>query len=442
MGHKYLPQTDSDIAEMLSAAGVGTLQDLYADVPEALKLNKDYDLPSAMSEHEVRKTFALLLKKNKVLTCFAGGGVYDHYVPAVSDYITSRSEFLTSYTPYQAEFSQGTLQYIFEYQTMMALLTGMDISNASLYDGATATAEAMMTALAVTKKKSRILLSSTLNPRVIRVVETYAKFRGIRLTLLPEINGVTNLNAMRDELSKGDVAGVILPEPNYYGIVEDFSGVADDIHSAKAVMIVNCIPVDLAYLKTPGEWGADIAVGSAQSLGLPMSYGGPYLGFFCSKKEYLRKIPGRIVGATVDSKGKRAFCLTMQTREQHIRREKATSNICSNQGIMTLYVAIYLSLMGKKGLQEAAKKSYIGAHYLYDSLLRTGKFVAAFPGLPFFKEFCVEAKFDLDKWNRICVQNDIMGGIRVGDSNRLLFAVTEIRTKEEIDKLISLSNLL
>ena len=184
MGHKYLPQTDSDIAEMLSAAGVGTLQDLYADVPEALKLNKDYDLPSAMSEHEVRKTFALLLKKNKVLTCFAGGGVYDHYVPAVSDYITSRSEFLTSYTPYQAEFSQGTLQYIFEYQTMMASLTGMDISNASLYDGATATAEAMMTALAVTKKKSRILLSSTLNPRVIRVVETYAKFRGIRLTLI------------------------------------------------------------------------------------------------------------------------------------------------------------------------------------------------------------------------------------------------------------------
>ncbi len=441
MSQKYLPHTESDLSEMLSVTGVSSLQNLYDDIPDNLKLKGDYDLPSAMSELEIRKTFASLAEKNKVLTCFAGGGVYDHYIPAVSDYIVSRSEFLTCYTPYQAEISQGTLQYIFEYQTMMVALTGLEISNASLYDGATAAAEAMMTAIAVTKKKSRVLLSATLNPRVIKVVETYAKFNGVKLTVIPESDGVTDLEAMRVELAVGDVAGVILPEPNYYGIVEDFTGVADDIHAAKAVMIVHCVPSDLAYLKTPGEWGADIAVGSGQSLGLSMSYGGPYVGFFCARKSILRKMPGRIVGATVDSKGRRAFCLTMQTREQHIRREKATSNICSNQGVMTLYIAIYLSLMGKRGLQEAAAISYSGAHYLYKALMDSGKFKQVYSA-PFFNEFCLEAKFDLNEWERICTENGIMGGIRIDNTNRLLFAVTEVNTKEDMDKLVSLTNLL
>lgn len=441
MSQKYLPHTESDLSEMLSVAGVSSLQNLYDDIPDNLKLKGDYDLPSAMSELEIRKTFASLAEKNKALTCFAGGGVYDHYVPAVSDYIVSRSEFLTCYTPYQAEISQGTLQYIFEYQTMMAALTGLEISNASLYDGATAAAEAMMTAIAVTKKKSRVLLSATLNPRVIKVVETYAKFNGVKLTVIPESNGVTDLKAMRAELAVGDVAGIILPEPNYYGIVEDFTGVADDIHAAKAVMIVHCVPSDLAYLKTPGEWGADIAVGSGQSLGLSMSYGGPYVGFFCARKSILRKMPGRIVGATVDSEGRRAFCLTMQTREQHIRREKATSNICSNQGVMTLYIAIYLSLMGKRGLQEAAAISYSGAHYLYKALMDSGKFKQVYSA-PFFNEFCLEAIFDLNEWERICTDNGFMGGIRIDNTNRLLFAVTEVNTKEDMDKLVSLTNLL
>lgn len=441
MSHKYLPQTDADISEMLSAIGVESLQDLYADVPETLKLGRDYDLPQAMSECDVRKTYSILLDKNRPLVCFAGAGVYDHYVPAVTDYIASRSEFQTSYTPYQAEVSQGTLQYIFEYQTMMAILTGMDISNASMYDGTTATAEAMMTAMAITKKKTRVLLSATLDPGVIDVVKTYAKFHGVNITVIPECNGVTDINTMKIELQRGDVAGVILPEPNFYGIVEDFTGVAEAVHAAKAIMIVNCVPSDLAILKTPGEWGADIAVGSAQSLGLPMSFGGPYLGFFCARKEYMRKIPGRIVGATVDEKGRRAFCLTLQTREQHIRRQKATSNICSNQGIMTLNVAIYLSLLGRKGLREVARMSYENAHYLCERMVATGKFSLTY-NAPFFNEFCLETKCNLETWENLCIENGIFGGIRLKGTNRILFAVTEVRSKDEMDRLVSLTNLL
>lgn len=438
MSHKYLPHTSDDINEMLAVAGVDALEDLYADVPDSLKLKRDYNLPKAMSEIEVRKFFTSLAKQNKILKCFAGGGVYDHYTPAVSDYIASRSEFLTSYTPYQAEISQGTLQYIFEYQSMMASLTGMEVSNASLYDGATATAEAMMTSLAITKEKTRMLLSATLNPQVIRVVKTYAKFHEIQITIIPEKNGMTDITVLKKELSVGDVAGVILPQPNFYGIVEDFTGVADDIHTANAIMIMHCVPFDLACLKTPGEWNADIAVGSGQSLGLPLSFGGAYLGFFCTRKEYLRKMPGRIVGVTTDAQGRRAFCLTMQTREQHIRREKATSNICSNQGIMTLYIAIYLSLMGKQGLMEAARMSYSGAHYLCDALVNSGKFEKTFD-VPFFNEVCLTAKCDVSKWEKICIENNILGGMRIADTNRLLFAATETITKEDIDKLTSLT---
>lgn len=436
--HKYLPQTDSDIKEMLAASGVSNLEDLYSDVPESLRLKKDYNIPLGKSEAEVRKIFSSLANKDKQLICFGGAGVYDHYIPSVIDYITSRSEFLTSYTPYQAEISQGTLQYIFEYQSMMSELTGLEVSNASLYDGATATAEAMMTAISVTKKKARVLLSSTLNPQVVRVVETYAKFHGVNLTMIPEKDGVTDLSFVKQELAIGDIAGVIVPLPNYYGIVEDYSGLANDVHAAKAVLIMECVAADLALLKSPGEWGADIAVGSGQSLGLPMAYGGANVGFFCAREEFLRKIPGRIVGATIDSEGKRAFCLTLQTREQHIRREKATSNICSNEGMQTLCVAIYLSIMGKRGLQEAASKSFSGAHYLYEELLKTGKFEKVYDA-PFFNEFCLESKINPDKWEKTCEVAGFFGGVRIENTNRIMFAVTELRTKEEMDALVALA---
>lgn len=438
--HKYLPQTEADIKEMLDACGLKSLDDLYSDVVPSLRMKDGYDFAKGKSEADVRKAFRALAARNKSLICFSGAGVYDHYVPSVADYIASRSEFLTSYTPYQAEISQGTLQYIFEYQSMMAGLTGMDVSNASLYDGATAIAEAVMMAVAVGKKKNRVLLSATLNPRVIRVVKTYALCRNITVDIIPEKNGVTDLEALGAELGGGDVAGVVLPQPNYYGIVEDLTGVAETIHKAKALMIMDCVPFDLALLRTPSEWGADIAAGSAQSLGLPMNFGGANLGFFCTWEKYLRKMPGRVVGATVDAEGRRAFCLTLQTREQHIRREKATSNICSNEGLQTLSVAIYLSLMGAAGLKEAASKSYSRAHYLHDSLIATGKF-SDYSAAPFFNEFCLEISGDIDRWSKVCEDKGYFGGVKIDDKH-LLLAVTELRTKEEMDTLVSLTKMI
>ena len=441
MAYKYFPHTQEDIQEMLKVAGVNTLEELYNEVPDELKLNRDYNIPEAKSEQEVRAEFERLGKMNTPLVCFAGGGVYDHYTPSVINYITQRSEFLTSYTPYQAEISQGTLQYIFEYQTLMASLTGMDISNASMYDGSTATAEAMMMAVASTKKANRVLISATLNPSVIRVAKTYALFHGIDLEEIPENNGITDLSALKSKLDEGGVAGVIIGQPNYYGIVEDITGVSDMCHAAKALLIMNCPASTLAVLKTPGEWGADIAVGEGQSLGCPMNYGGPYVGYFCTTNSLIRKMPGRIVGGTTDSNGQRTFVLTMQAREQHIRRQKATSNICTSQGMMTLFVTIYMSLMGPKGLKEVNEQSYAGAHYLHDELIKTGKFEDTFKGQPFFNEFCVRTTLNLDALQKKFEEKGILGGIRLkkkGMEDCLLLAVTEKRSKTEIDNLVSI----
>ena len=424
---------------MLEVSGAKTLSDLYGEIPEELKLGREYDIPSEMSEIEIRKHLEELGQKNEQLVCFAGGGAYDHYTPAVINYITQRSEFLTSYTPYQAEISQGTLQYIFEYQSLMASLTGMDISNASMYDGATATAEAMMMAVASAKKKNKVLVSATLNPAVIRVVETYAKYHGVEIEIIPSVNGTTDKQKLEEALGKGDCAGVIMGQPNYYGVVEDFTGVADLCHAQKALFIVNAPASTLAVLKTPGEWGADIAVGDAQSLGLPLSFGGPYLGYLCTKEALVRKMPGRIVGGTTDTDGKRTFVLTMQAREQHIRRQKATSNICSNQGMMTLMVTIYMSLLGPQGLKEVNEMSYAGAHYLYDELLKTGKFAPVFKNTEFFNEFVVTTDLDIDQLQEKFISNGILGGIKPERLDKsIMFAVTEQRSKAEIDKLVSI----
>lgn len=441
MAYRYFPHTEEDIKEMLKIAGVESLEALYAEIPEQLKLKSEYNLPEAKSEEEIRREFERLGKMNTPLICFAGGGVYDHYTPSVINYITQRSEILTSYTPYQAEISQGTLQYIFEYQTLMADLTGMDISNASMYDGCTATAEAMLMAVANAKKANRVLISATLNPAVLRVTETYAFFHGVDLQVIPEKDGVTDLEILKAELDKGGVAGVIIGQPNYYGIVEDIEGVADMCHAVKALLIMNCPASTLAVLKTPGEWGADIAVGDGQSLGCPMNYGGPYIGYLCTKTALMRKMPGRIVGGTTDTKGQRTFVLTMQAREQHIRRQKATSNICTSQGMMTLFVTIYMSLMGPQGMKEVNEMSYAGAHYLHDQLLATGLFENAFEK-PFFNEFCVRStQKDVVELQKYLQEKGYLGGIRVekdGMENCILFAVTEKRTKEEIDTLVSL----
>ena len=436
--YKYFPHTEADLQAMMAKVGINSLDDLYAEVPSEVRFRGDYQLPSAMSELEVRQLFEQLGSQNQLLTCFAGAGVYDHYTPSVIPQLLSRSEFLTSYTPYQAEISQGTLHYIFEYQSMMAELTGMDISNASMYDGTTATAEAVMMAVAAGKKQNRVLVSETIDPKTLEVVKTYAHFRHIDLEMIPQKDGITDLQSLQDQLSQHpkEYAAVLVQQPNYYGIVEDYSGVAEAIHAQKGLFIMNSVAADLALLKTPGEWGADIAVGDGQSLGIPMQFGGPYVGYMCCNEKLIRKMPGRIVGKTVDNRGQRAFVLTLQAREQHIRRQKATSNICSNQSLMALFVTIYLSLMGREGLKEAARLSYAGAHYLCDKLVATGRFSLVY-NQPFFNEFVVRYDGDLDALQQHLTANGILGGIQVAP-DQVMFAVTEKRSKEEIDRLVSL----
>ena len=432
-----MPHTEADIRVMLDKIGVEKIDDLYADVPQEVIFRQDYDIPSAMSEIELRRHFEALGAKNRELTVFAGGGVYDHYSPSTVAHLLGRSEFYTAYTPYQPEISQGTLTYIFEYQSIISELTGMEATNASMYDGATATAEAMFMMVASARKKNRVLLSGTLHDHVIRVVETYAKFHGVEVTVVPEKDGVSDFEAVCAEMEKGDVAGVIVPTPSKYGIVEDFTGWADAIHAAKGYLAINADPSALAVLRTPAEWGADVACGDGQTLGMPMSFGGPYLGFISCGKGMLRKLPGRVVGATKVADGKRAFVLTLQAREQHIRREKATSNICSNQSLMALYATIYVALMGKEGMVELNRLACDGAHYLYNRLVESGKFEAAFPGKPFLKEFVVKTSMDVKALNERLLKEGIMGGLDLGNG-MIEFAVTEKRTKEEIDQLITL----
>lgn len=438
MSYKYFPHTDSDLQQMMQRVGIDSLDDLYSDVPEHIRFRGDYDLPDAMSEGEVRRVFERLGDMNSPLVCFGGAGVYDHYTPAVIPYLLNRSELLTSYTPYQAEISQGTLHYIFEYQSMMSALTGMEISNASMYDGTTACAEAMMMAVAAGKKQSRFLVSATIAPKTLQVMQTYAHFHGIQLGTVAMRDGVTDRDDMERQLAEGGVAGVLVQQPNYYGIVEDYSGFADLIHQHKGLFVMDSIIADLALLKTPGEWGADIAAGSGQSLGIPMQFGGPYVGYLCCTEKLLRKMPGRIVGMTKDSRGQRVFVLTLQAREQHIRRQKATSNICSNQSLMALFVTVYLSLMGKEGLREAAQLSYAGAHYLCDQLTATGRFGLVYQK-PFFNEFVVRYDGDLDALLLQLTDNGIFGGVKVAD-DQLMMAVTEQRTKDDIDRLVRIIN--
>ncbi len=436
MDYKYFPHTESDLKAMMDKVGVKDLDGLYAQIPDAIRFKNDYQLPSEMSEIEVRKLFEKLGSQNQQMTCYAGYGVYDHYTPSVIPSLLQRSEFLTSYTPYQAEISQGTLHYIFEYQSMMAELTGMDISNASMYDGTTATAEAMMMAVAAGKKVNKVLVSETLNADIRKVLDTYALHQGIELETIAEKDGVTDFDDLKTKLAVGGVAGVIVQQPNAIGLVEDFTGFADACHDNKALLIINSVAADLAVLKTPGEWGADIAVGDGQSLGIPMQWGGPYVGYMCCTEKLIRKMPGRIVGMTKDNRDQRAFVLTLQAREQHIRRQKATSNICSNQSLMALFVTIYMSLMGKQGLKEAAELSYAGAHYLCDKLLATGHFSLVYDK-PFFNEFLVRYDKDLDELISFYIMNGILPGLKMSDGS-LLMAVTEKRTKEEIDFFLSI----
>ena len=321
----------------------------------------------------------------------------------------------------------------------MAELTGMEISNASMYDGSTATAEAALMAAASAKKANTVLVSETVDKKILNVIKTYASFHGVSIELIAEKRGVTLREALDARLIEGGVAGVIVQQPNRFGIIEDYTGYADICHEQKAPFIMNSNPADLALLKTPGEWGADIAVGEGQSLGIPMAFGGPYVGYMCCTEKMMRKMPGRIVGKTVDKNGQRVFVLTLQAREQHIRREKATSNICSNESLMALFVTIYMSVMGKQGLKDAAQASYDGAHYLCNELVKTGRFTLAYEQ-PFFNEFCVKFNGNVDALQNKFLENGILGGVKVAEDT-IMFAVTEKRTKTEIDRLVELSNI-
>jgi glycine dehydrogenase subunit 1 len=440
--HPYIPNGEREIEVMLKAIGADSIEALFEDVPKEVRLGRKLNLGDSMSEIELRNHMNKLGAKNQhagELTCFLGAGAYDHYVPSVVDAISSRSEFYTAYTPYQPEISQGTLQVIFEYQSLICNLTGMDVSNASMYDAATAAAEAALMAVDNTKRK-RIVVSKTVNPDTRRVLKTYMKFRGVEYVEVDEAEGVTDVEKLKAAVDN-KTAGVIIQSPNFFGIVEDLTEVESHVHANKGMLIMHVDPISLGILKTPGEIGADIVIGDGQSLGNYMNFGGPYLGFIAATNKLVRKMPGRIVGQSVDSDGKRAFVLTLAAREQHIRREKATSNICSNQGLNALRATIYLSLMGKEGIKEVAEQCAQKAHYAYNELIKSGKYKPLF-NKPFFKEFAVKADVESSKINEKLLENGILGGYCLKEDyseygSSLLFCVTEKRTKAEIDNLVS-----
>lgn len=440
---KYLPHTKQDIEDMLQVIGVQDINDLFLEIPKSLK-NLDLDVPRSHSELEIHQHFQSLASKNKPLIPFVGAGAYDHYTPSIIRHLIERQEFLTSYTPYQPEISQGTLQYIFEYQSIVCELTKMDVSNASMYDGATATAEAMFMATNA-KKRDKILISKTVNPNVIAVVQTYAKYRGLSVDFVDEVNGITSVPDFKEKNST-DYAGIIVQNPNFYGIIEDFSEYRSILDETKGLLIINSDISTLSLLKSPGEYGADIAVGDAQALGVPLQFGGPFIGYLSTTEKLMRKMPGRICGVTTDSDGKRAFVLTLQAREQHIRRDKANSNICSNQSLLALFVTIYAAVMGKQGIAEAQQKSYNATHYLYEQITALEKFNGVY-NQPFFKDCVIQSDIDAKTIADACLNNGLLGPLSLGtfDANKeglFLFSATEKRTKEEIDQLVRVLEVL
>lgn len=440
MSWSYLPHTEEDRKAMLTAIGVEKTGDLFADIPANLHLNRPLNLPEALSEPELAKHLTVLAETNANIqeyTCFLGAGAYDHYIPSVIDHILRRSEFYTAYTPYQPEISQGYLQALWEYQALIAELTGLEVSNSSLYDGGTGIAEAAMLAAGVNRRKE-FLVAQTVHPHYRTVLKTYASDRGYKLTEIGYRDGVLNADELHSKLDK-TVSAVIFQSPNFFGCIEDIKAVVDAAHAQGALVIAAVDPISLGLLEAPGNLGVDIVVGEGQSLGIPLSFGGPYLGFFAASEKLMRKIPGRIVGQTVDSDGNRGFVLTLQAREQHIRREKATSNICSNEALCALAAAVYLNTMGKEGFQQVANLSLHKAHYAYKQL--TGiKGVETVFGAPFFKEFVIRLNKPVAEVNKELFANKIIGGFDLGKyypelNGCVLLSVTENRSRQEIDRL-------
>lgn len=441
----YIPTTKEDKQKMFKRIGINNIEDLFSDIPKNLRLDRELNLDTYKSELEVSKKIKDLANQNinlEKLTCFLGAGAYDHYVPSLIKHITSRSEFYTAYTPYQAEISQGTLQSIFEFQSMIAELTKMEIANASMYDGATAAVEACIMAVGQTKRK-KVIVSKTVHPETRKILETYMKFNKCEIVEVDFCNeyGITDINSLRENVGK-DTACVLIQNPNFFGIIEEMEEIEKIVHENKAMLIMSVDPISLGLLKTPGEIGADIVVGEAQCLGNSLNFGGPYVGFMATKCKYTRKMPGRIVGETIDSEGNRAYVLTLQTREQHVRREKATSNICSNQALNALNASIYMSVMGKEGFMEVSRQCIKKAHYAYNKLIQSGKYKPVFKGA-FFKEFTILSTESIDDVNKRLLQNSILGGYKLEKDyeklqNSVLLCVTEKRRKEDIDKLVEI----
>lgn len=428
---KYVPATTAEQQLMLASMGMKSVEELYVSVPKELRID-ELNIPKAKSEFEVRKVMTDIAAKNNVFTSiFRGAGAYHHYIPALVKQIAAKEEFLTAYTPYQAEISQGVLQAIFEFQTMITELTGMASANASVYDGATAAAEAVN--MTIDRKRKKVLIGATVNPMTIQTVKTYCEGADVEMTIVPAKDGVTDLAALATLLDK-ETACLFIQQPNYFGQIEPAEAIGELVHERQSKYIMGVNPLAVTVLKSPAESGADIVTGEAQPLGLPLAYGGPYLGFMATTEKLTRSLPGRIAGETVDANGERAFVLTLQAREQHIRREKAASNICSNQAHCALTASIYLTTMGPHGVKEAARQSYSKTHYLAQELTKIAGFELKHSG-PYFHEFLATSPIAPHLLMAKLEEHGILGGYPIGED--ILWCATEMNTKEQIDQLVA-----
>lgn len=437
----FIPISDSERQEMCSILGISSIEELLSDIPKEKRSHQVLGLAKALSELELKHSMQDLAKKNCAVddhSCFLGAGAYDHFIPAVVSSLINRSEFLTAYTPYQPEISQGTLQSIFEFQSIICELTGMDVANASLYDGATSLYEAAHMACQVTGR-NKILVAGTVHPEYRQVLRTYMNNTQTEIREVPYADGVGDLNAL-EELVDEKTAAVIIQQPNFFGCLEPVESIQKLCKAHGALFVMSIYPFSLGLLRRPGDYGADIVTGEGQSLGLPLSFGGPYLGLFACRKELVRKMPGRVVGQTVDHSGEKAYVLTLQTREQHIRRHRATSNICSNEALCALAACIYVSLMGSKGLRKAAQRSVSGAHYLAERIGAVAGWEIVFKQ-PFFNEFVVKAPLEVSLLNKKLLKRKILGGLNIETfypdlKQTMLLCVTEKRSKQELDAFI------
>ncbi|WP_432355352.1 aminomethyl-transferring glycine dehydrogenase subunit GcvPA [Sporosarcina sp. A2] len=440
MMHRYMPMTEADRQEMLNVIGISSVDELFADIPESVRFTRDLAIKEAKSESALLKELSRLAAKNadsKQYASFLGAGVYDHYKPIIVDHVISRSEFYTAYTPYQPEISQGELQAIFEFQTMICELTGMDLANSSMYDGGTALAEAGTLAAGHTKRK-KLLVSETVHPESRDVVRSYADGQYIEVVTIPKKDGVTDIEALKSLLTD-DTAAVLVQYPNFFGQIEDLKTIGEIAHDSGALFVVSANPLALGILTSPGELGADITVGDAQPFGIPEQFGGPHCGYFAVTKKLMRKVPGRLVGETTDDQGRRGYVLTLQAREQHIRRDKATSNICSNQALNALAASVAMTALGKAGAKEIAYQNYAKTHYAKQAFEKAGYTVLG--GNAHFNELVVDCKRPIRELNQQLLEQGIIGGYDLsktyeGMENHALIAVTEQRTKEEIDALV------